>query len=143
MRLWELQEPGTLTRESCIFRRGADGSEDACDGGRFLPATAARTDQPEASAGAPDRPDQLGATGNIDARELRVGQRSTGELAAPDCGAAVFAARVRSVRRRGRLAMGGEPVLAGVHGRDLFADGAADRPVEPDALEEAPGRSRC
>lgn len=54
MQLWELQESSILTRESCIVRRGADGSEDASDGGRFLPATAAITDQPEASVGAPD-----------------------------------------------------------------------------------------
>src|ERR1700734_1933365 len=98
MRLWELQEPGTLTRESCIFRRGADGSEDTCAGTRFLPATAARTDQPEASVGAVGRTDQLGSAGRVDERELRVGQRSTCDLAAPDCGAAVFAACVRSVR---------------------------------------------
>src|ERR1700689_144590 len=111
MPLRDLQEPGILTRESCIFRRGADGSEDACSGGRFLPATAARTDQPEAPVDTFGRPDQLGTIGRIDERELRITQGSTSELAAPDCGAAVLAACVRSVRRRGRLAMGGEPVL--------------------------------
>lgn len=38
--------------------------------------------------------------------------------------------------------MAREPVLAGVHRRDVLADEAADRSVEPDALAQAAGRSR-
>jgi transposase, IS5 family len=48
---------------------------------------------------------------SVDERELRVAQRAASDVAAPDCRPALFAARVRPIGRRGRLAMGGEPVL--------------------------------
>lgn len=60
MVLWDLQGPGMLMRESCKFRRGTDGSEDAGARKRFLSPTAARADQLEASVGSPYRSDQLG-----------------------------------------------------------------------------------
>lgn len=63
--------------------------------------------------------DGLGVTMS---ESFRIAPWPTGNFAAPDSRTVVLAARVRLVRRRSGLAMGGEPVLAGVHRRDLFAD---------------------
>lgn len=134
--LLDLQEGGILTRDSCKFRRGLDGSENADDRGGFLPPTAARADQCEASVGSAGRPDRLESVEHGDERKFRVTAGPAGNLASPDCGASVLAARIRPVGRGRGLAMAREPVLAGVHRRGVFADEAADRSVEPDALAQ-------
>src|SRR5579864_1717185 len=111
----QLQEPGRLWVVSCKFCRGLDGSEDSGERRRFVPTPSARADQPEAPAGTSGRSDQLGSAGYVDERKLRLPQGSSGHLTEVDCWLVVSPACVRSVGRRSGLAMGGEPVLAGLY----------------------------
>lgn len=87
-----------------------DGSEDAGDSGRlFRQPLREPTNLKHPWSALPSV--RLGAVGHGDEREYRAAPGPTGQFAALNRRAAVFAARLRSVGRGRALAMVREPVL--------------------------------
>src|SRR5262249_26978764 len=112
--LMHLQGPGRLWVVSCKFRRGLDGSKGSSERRRFVPAPSSE---------------------QINVKHPLV--RLAGLINWDRLGASMSAS---FVSRKGRP--GGEPVLAGLHRRDVSADRAAGRCVEPDTLARAVGQGR-
>ena len=109
------------------FLRGSHGSKAiTTTDWRAVRVSAARSPEPEASADPAGRPDPVGAHRCVGGGSVQVPYRAARHVPTSDCGAAVSAARLRSVRRGSGGNLGREPVLAGLHRGDLSADQAAD-----------------